>query len=117
MVEGDRDAFVGWVFTLARRELIGHRRKEGRRRTDPAPSEVFSDRVALDEPESVVADALAADEALRRLTECLPADQAEFKALNAELTKIWPVITEKKDMPADAKSWDGKPGKRELIER
>ncbi|NKF21839.1 ferredoxin FdxA [Solimonas marina] len=47
----------------------------------------------------------------------LPAEQADFKELNAELTKLWPVITEKKDMPADAKEWDGKPNKRELIER
>jgi ferredoxin len=47
----------------------------------------------------------------------LPADQADFKALNAELTKQWPVITEKKDMAPDAKDWDGKPGKRELLER
>ncbi|WP_028081967.1 ferredoxin FdxA [Solimonas soli] len=47
----------------------------------------------------------------------LPAEQADFKALNAELAKQWPVITEKKDMAADAKEWDGKPGKREMLER
>ena len=47
----------------------------------------------------------------------LPADQADFKALNAELTKKWPVITEKKDAPADAKDWDGKPGKLQHLER
>jgi ferredoxin len=37
----------------------------------------------------------------------LPESQAEFKQLNAELTKLWPVITEKQDMPAEAKDWDG----------
>ena len=47
----------------------------------------------------------------------LPAGQEHFKALNAELTKGWPVITEKKDAPADAKSWDGKPDKLKLLER
>src|SRR5689334_15131257 len=47
----------------------------------------------------------------------LKADQAHFKPLNAELSKAWPVITEKKDMPSDAKDWDGKPGKLQLLER
>ncbi len=47
----------------------------------------------------------------------LPEDQAHFKALNAELTKKWPVITEKKDAPDDAKDWENKPGKLELLER
>lgn len=47
----------------------------------------------------------------------LPADQANFKVLNAELTKLWPVITEKKEQPADATSWDGKPGKLAQLER
>ncbi|MHB1540773.1 MAG: ferredoxin FdxA [Steroidobacteraceae bacterium] len=47
----------------------------------------------------------------------LPGAQAAFKALNAELAKQWPVITEKKDAPADAKEWDGKPDKLKLLER
>lgn len=47
----------------------------------------------------------------------LPESQAQFKALNAELTKLWPVITEKQDMPSDAKDWDGKPDKLKLLER
>ncbi|MGB7737523.1 MAG: DUF3470 domain-containing protein, partial [Steroidobacteraceae bacterium] len=29
----------------------------------------------------------------------------------------WPVITEKKDAPADAKEWDGRPGKLSYLER
>ena len=47
----------------------------------------------------------------------LPADQEHFLALNAELTKQWPVITEKKDAPEDAKEWDGRPGKLGYLER
>jgi len=47
----------------------------------------------------------------------LPADQTNFTALNAELAKHWPVITEKKDAPADAKEWDGRPGKLGFLER
>ena len=47
----------------------------------------------------------------------VPDDQTDFIALNVELTAIWPVITEMKTAPADAKEWDGKPNKRELLER
>src|SRR5579875_683101 len=47
----------------------------------------------------------------------LPAGQEQFKKLNAELAKQWPVITEKKDAPADAKEWDGKPEKLKLLEK
>ena len=41
----------------------------------------------------------------------LPAGQEKFTALNKELAKQWPVITERGTPPADAKEWDGKPGK------
>ena len=47
----------------------------------------------------------------------LPTGQEQFKALNAELAKGWPVITEKGDAPADAKDWEGKPGKLKLLQR
>ncbi len=41
----------------------------------------------------------------------LPEDQNHFLALNAELTEIWPVITEKKPAPADADQWCEKKNK------
>lgn len=47
----------------------------------------------------------------------VPASQHGFIALNAELAKTWPVITEKKDAPRDADDWNGKPGKEDLLER
>ena len=47
----------------------------------------------------------------------LPADQQDFLELNAELSREWPVINESKDPPADADEWDGKPNKKELLER
>jgi ferredoxin len=37
----------------------------------------------------------------------VPEGQKEFIELNAELSKIWPRITEVKSPPADAKQWDG----------
>jgi ferredoxin len=47
----------------------------------------------------------------------LPAAQRDFKQLNADLSKQWPVITEKREAPEDAKEWDGRPGKREFLQR
>ncbi|EIL87691.1 ferredoxin [Rhodanobacter sp. Root480] len=47
----------------------------------------------------------------------VPAGQEAFVALNAELARDWPVITERKDAPADASEWDGKPGKLPLLQR
>ena len=47
----------------------------------------------------------------------VPTDQRDYTALNAELAKAWPVITEKKDAPADADEWAKVKDKRKLIER
>ena len=49
--------------------------------------------------------------------EDVPAGQEPFVALNAELAKEWPVLTTRKDPPADAAEWDGKPNKLPLLER
>ena len=64
---------------------------------------------ALCEPECPIDAIFSEDE--------LPADQANFLELNAELAEIWSNITEKKDAPADAADWEGKPGKLALLER
>lgn len=64
---------------------------------------------ALCEPECPIDAIFSEDE--------LPADQENFRELNAELAEIWPNITEKKDAPADAADWEGKPGKIALLER
>jgi ferredoxin len=47
----------------------------------------------------------------------LPAGQEQFKQINADLAKAWPVITEKKAAPADAKEWEGKTDKLKLLEK
>ncbi len=47
----------------------------------------------------------------------VPADQKHFTALNAELSKQWPVITEMGEPPADAKQWDGVKDKLQYLER
>ena len=47
----------------------------------------------------------------------VPEGMENFTELNAELAKDWPVITEKKDAPADAEEWDGVPDKLKYLER
>ncbi len=47
----------------------------------------------------------------------LPADQQEFLEINAELSLQWPVITEMKPAPDDAKEWEDVPDKRKLLEK
>ena len=47
----------------------------------------------------------------------LPSGQEHFLELNDELSRIWPVITEMKDAPADADDWKDKPDKLQHLER
>lgn len=47
----------------------------------------------------------------------VPAHQMEYVALNAELAKLWPVITEKKDAPGDADEWAQVKDKLKYLER
>lgn len=64
---------------------------------------------SLCEPECP-AEAIMSDEEV-------PDEMQPFIALNAELSKDWPVISEIKPAPEDAAEWQGKPGKIELLER
>ena len=49
--------------------------------------------------------------------EDVPADQKEWLALNAELTKVWPVITDKKDAPPTAEEFKDVREKKQFLER
>jgi ferredoxin len=49
--------------------------------------------------------------------EDLPAGQEAFIALNAELAKTWPVITDKKDALPDAEQWKDVKDKLRYLER
>jgi ferredoxin len=49
--------------------------------------------------------------------EDLPAGQEAFTALNAELAKAWPVITDKKDALPDAEQWKDVKDKLQYLER
>ena len=52
-----------------------------------------------------------------RAEDDVPDEQREVIALNAELAKVWPSITEKKEPLPDAADWDGKKGKRQYLQR
>jgi len=47
----------------------------------------------------------------------VPENQRAFLKLNAELSKVWPILTEKKDAPADADEWKDKKDKVNLLDR
>ncbi|WP_376691275.1 ferredoxin FdxA [Wenzhouxiangella sp. EGI_FJ10409] len=47
----------------------------------------------------------------------LPSDQVEFLKINEELSREWPVISEMKPAPDDAKEWEDVPGKIKHLER
>ena len=47
----------------------------------------------------------------------LPEDQKIFIQWNKELSKSWPRITKQKPPLPDHEEWNGKPNKRDLLER
>src|SRR3989344_4889748 len=47
----------------------------------------------------------------------LPEDQKQFVDINAELSRKWPVLTEKKPALPDAAEWENKPDKLKHLER
>ena len=63
----------------------------------------------LCEPECPV-DAIVAEDDI-------PEGMEKLLALNEELSQLWPVLTEKKDAPEDAKEWEGVEDKLKLLER
>ena len=63
----------------------------------------------LCEPECPVEAILSEDD--------LAPEQEQYLALNAELSKSWPVIVEKKDAPEDAANWETVKDKLHLLER
>lgn len=47
----------------------------------------------------------------------LSEEQQHLLELNAELSRDWPVLTEKKDAPTDAAEWEGVNDKLQYLER
>ncbi len=64
---------------------------------------------ALCEPECPAEAIFAEDD--------LPDEFAHFMELNEELSRQWPVLTQRHDPLPDAEEWDGKPDKLKYLER
>jgi ferredoxin len=52
-----------------------------------------------------------------RVADEVPQEQRSFIALNAELAKLWPVITQRKEPPSDADAWNGTADKLRVLVR
>ena len=47
----------------------------------------------------------------------IPEGQEQFLQLNDELSRLWPILTQAKDPPADADDWKDTPDKLQHLER
>lgn len=77
---GDEAAFRAWLYTIARRRLIEHRRRAARRRTEVVAADRFEhvvDPASGDDPARTVLDQLGAQRAIDRLTAELTPEQCE----------------------------------------
>jgi len=63
---------------------------------------------SLCEPECPI-DAIVSDEDIKE-------DEKKFLEINERLSKKWPVLSQAKDAPKDAKEWENKKNKLELLE-
>jgi len=63
---------------------------------------------SLCEPECPI-NAIVSDEDIKDI-------DREFLEINRRLSKKWPILTNIKDAPSDAKDWEGKKGKLSLLE-
>ena len=85
---GDEPAFRSWVFTIAHRRLIDHRRSTARRPRTRTLNQGEKDGQdgpldipAGDDPAGEALSAVAGEEAVRRIVQILPKDQAEIVLL------------------------------------
>ena len=78
---GNENDFRKWVFTIARRRLIDHRRRVARRKTQSVPTENLIDLPDLGDVEAEAVDTLTVQDAIQKIVAVLPADQAEVVLL------------------------------------
>jgi RNA polymerase sigma-70 factor, ECF subfamily len=78
--QGNEWAFRRWLFTIARRRLIDHRRRGERLRRTPTSLDAFAQRSGPDDTEAAVFAANETEVALARIA-ALPPGQAEVVLL------------------------------------
>ncbi len=78
---GDEDQFRGWLYTIARRRIIDHRRRTGRRvpATATAPESVPAPTVSSAEHQAM--EGKLGDDAARRIVSLLSPEDAEIVLL------------------------------------
>jgi RNA polymerase sigma-70 factor (ECF subfamily) len=80
--EGDEAGFRSWIFTIARRRVVDHRRRSIRRRTETAdPHDLVDVPEDADDPAVVATDHLSGREAVELLARHLSAEQTEVLLL------------------------------------
>ncbi len=79
--EGDEAGFRSWLFTVARRRVIEHRRRGARRRTDPMPPSTFGNLLREDDSSEVATDSTEAQRAVQLMVEHLSPEQSEVLIL------------------------------------
>jgi len=78
---GDRSAFRGWIYTIARRRVIDGQRRAGRRRTDPVVMERMAAFPGADRPDELALDRMTTEAAVAYVFAALSPDQAEVVLL------------------------------------
>ena len=78
--DGDEGGFRAWLFTIARRRLLDHRRRRARRPETRLDATVLDRSPALTDPATDALDAVSTDAAIARIAG-LPPDQAEVLLL------------------------------------
>lgn len=78
--QGDIDDFRAWLFTVARRRVVDHYRREDRR-PKVVPLEAAAESASFSDPADEVIAGLSAQQAIELLTRELSHDQAEVVLL------------------------------------
>jgi RNA polymerase sigma-70 factor (ECF subfamily) len=79
--EGNESGYRSWLFTVARRRVVEHRRQRSRRRTDAVDPTTFSTAPSADDPAATATDSLDAEQAIRLMEQFLTPDQCEVLVL------------------------------------
>jgi RNA polymerase sigma-70 factor (ECF subfamily) len=78
---GTEAGYRSWLFTVARRRVIEHRRRGIRRRTDVVDPVIFLESSATDDPATTAAESLDAQAAVDLIADLLSPEQAEVLIL------------------------------------
>ncbi len=81
--EGDERGYRAWLFTVARRRVVEHRRRTASRRTEAVdPFELEATR-SLEDPAALATDAIDAQQAIEQMARILSPEQCEVLILRA----------------------------------